>query len=247
MTPTILPCGDCALILQIGETVDTEANARIIALAAELEARALPGIWEIVPTYRSLLVRYDPEEVRGADLERQLLDAFDHPARAGAEARLWTVPCLYGGEAGQDLDELASMKGMSPDEVVAMHSGAQYRIYMIGFAPGFAYLGGLPEALHTPRLAKPRQNIPAGAIGIGGQQGNINSVASPSGWRYLGWTPVRPFDPARAEPFLFRAGDYIRFRPIGTDEAEALSARAEAGDPLVSPEAAPQNSGEAAR
>lgn len=247
MTPTILPCGDCALILQIGETVDAEANARIIALAAELEERALAGIWEIVPTYRSLLVRYDPEEVRGAELERQLLEAFEHPARTGAEGRLWTVPCLYGGAVGQDLDELSAMKGLSPDEVVALHSGAEYRIYMIGFAPGFAYLGGLPETLHTPRLLKPRQNIPAGAIGIGGQQGNINSVAGPSGWRFIGWTPVRSFDPARAEPFLFRAGDRLRFRPISTDEADALSARAEAGEPIIAPEPAPHTGGEAAR
>jgi KipI family sensor histidine kinase inhibitor len=145
MTPTVLPCGDCALVLQIGETVDAEANARIIALAAEMEARALPGVREIVPTYRSLLVRYEPEEVRGAELERQLLAAFEHPARAGAEGRLWTVPCLYGGAVGQDLEELAAMKGLSPDEVAALHSRAEYRIYMIGFAPGFAYLGGLPE------------------------------------------------------------------------------------------------------
>ena len=236
MTATVLPCGDCALIVQIGETVDAGANARIIALAAELEARALPGIQEIVPTYRSLLVRYDPEKVRGADLERQLLEAFEHPAKAGAEGRLWTVPCLYGGTVGQDFDELAAMKGLSPDELVALHSGAEYRIYMIGFAPGFAYLGGLPEILHTPRLTKPRQNIPAGAIGIGGQQGNINSVAGPSGWRFVGWTPVRSFDPARAEPFLFRAGDRLRFRPIGPDEAEDLSARREAGETIISPE-----------
>ncbi|HRP77652.1 MAG TPA: 5-oxoprolinase subunit PxpB [Aquamicrobium sp.] len=243
MTPTVLPCGDCALVLQIGETVDAEANARIIALAAEMEARALPGVREIVPTYRSLLVRYEPEEVRGAELERQLLAAYEHPARAGAEGRLWTVPCLYGGAVGQDLEELAAMKGLSPDEVAALHSGAEYRIYMIGFAPGFAYLGGLPEILHTPRLPKPRQNIPAGAVGIGGQQGNINSVAGPSGWRFVGWTPVRTFDPGRAEPFLFRAGDRLRFRPIGADEAAALSARAEAGELLISPEPA----GEASR
>jgi len=238
MTPTVLPCGDSALMLQVGESIDAEANTRIIALAAELEARALPGVREIVPTYRSLLVQYDPGEVRGADLERHLLAAFEHPARAGAEGRLWTVPCLYGGEVGQDLEDLAALKGLSPDEVAALHFGAVYRIYMIGFAPGFAYLGGLPEKLHTPRLAKPRQYIPAGAIGIGGQQGNINSVAGPSGWRYIGWTPVRSFDPVRPEPFLFRAGDRIRFRAIRADEANSLSARVEAGEPIIFPESA---------
>jgi KipI family sensor histidine kinase inhibitor len=236
MNPILLPSGDSALVLQIGETVDAEANARIISLNAELEARAIPGVEEIVPTYRSLLLRYDPEIVRGAELERVLLDAFAHNATTGSAGRLWTVPCLYGGEVGQDLDELAAMKNLTPQEVVTLHSGAEYRIYMIGFAPGFAYLGGLPDILHTPRLLKPRQNIPAGAIGIGGQQGNINSVASPSGWRFLGWTPLRTFDPARAEPFLFRAGDRVRFRAIGAAEAEELAARSAAGETIIQPE-----------
>ncbi|MEO3997947.1 5-oxoprolinase subunit PxpB [Mesorhizobium sp. CAU 1732] len=236
MNPTILPCGDSALVLQIGETIDADANARIIALNAELEARAIPGVEEIVPTYRSLLVRYDPEIVRGADLEVLLLDAFAHQADTRDAGRLWTVPCLYGGEVGQDLDELAAMKKLTTQEVIALHSGAEYRIYMIGFAPGFAYLGGLPDILHTPRLLKPRQNIPAGAIGIGGQQGNINSVGGPSGWRFLGWTPLRTFDPARAEPFLFRAGDRVRFRAIGADEAQELAARSSAGETIIQPE-----------
>lgn len=236
MTPIILPCGDSALVLQIGETVDAETNARIISLSAELEAHAIPGVEEIVPTYRSMLLRYDPEIVRGADLEKVLLAAFAHPAKIDSAGRLWTVPCLYGGEVGQDLDELASMKNLTPQEVVALHSGAEYRIYMIGFAPGFAYLGGLPDILHTPRLLKPRQNIPSGAIGIGGQQGNINSVAGPSGWRFLGWTPLRTLDPARAEPFLFRAGDRVRFRPIDADEAQDLAARSAAGETIIQPE-----------
>jgi KipI family sensor histidine kinase inhibitor len=247
MTPTILPCGDSAMTLQIGETIDADANARIIALAGEIEARAIPGVGEVVPTYRSLLVRYDPETVRGADLEKQLLEAFEHPSQTGAEGRLWTVPCLYGGASWQDLDELATMKSMSPEEVVALHSSAEYRIYMIGFAPGFAYLGGLPLALHTPRLLKPRQNIPAGAVGIGGQQGNISSVDGPSGWRFLGWTPVPTFDPAGAEPFLFRAGDRLRFRPIGADEADDLAARAKAGETIISPEPVARSGAEAAQ
>jgi KipI family sensor histidine kinase inhibitor len=236
MTPTILPCGDAALVLQIGDKIDAEANACVIALADELTARALPGVLEIVPTYRSLLVRYNPGQIRGGDLEQRLLQAFEHPANVSDQGRLWIVPCLYGGEVGQDLDELAAMKGLASEEVIALHSGAEYRIYMIGFAPGFAYLGGLPEILHTPRLLKPRQNIPAGAIGIGGQQGNINSVAGPSGWRFIGWTPVKSFDPERAEPFLFRAGDRIRFRPIGEEESRDLLARAAAGEMIVVPE-----------
>jgi len=230
------------LILQLGETIDAGVNARIIALASRLEtavdAGKLVGVLDIVPTYRSLLLRYDPEQVRGAALERMLRDMGDDPAGTGAPARYWQVPCLYGGEIGQDMDELAGMKGLTTDELIAIHSGTDYRVYMIGFAPGFAYLGGQPEILHTPRLPKPRQNIARGAIGIGGQQGNINSVAGPSGWRFLGWTPVRSFDPARAEPFLFRAGDHIRFRRIGTEEAHELEARSVAGETIITPQQA---------
>ncbi|WP_145104523.1 5-oxoprolinase subunit PxpB [Cereibacter sediminicola] len=240
MTPILLPCGDSAVTLQFGESVDAGANARIIALAAEVEAAsasgALAGVLDIVPTYRSLLVRYDPELVRGADLGERLLALASRPLSAGGTGRLWRVPCLYGGEVGQDLEEMARMKGLTLDELIALHSGTDYRVYMIGFAPGFAYLGGQPEILHTPRLPKPRQNIPRGAVGIGGQQGNINSVAGPSGWRFLGWTPVRAFDPDRAEPFLFRAGDHIRFHPIGPDEARALEARSAAGEAIITPQ-----------
>lgn len=234
--PKLLPCGDSALILQFGEAIDPLANRRIIAIAARLEALRVPGVTEIVPTYRSLLVRYDPEQIRGAALEAVLTDLQSEDTAGDAPGRLWTVPCLYGGEVGQDLEELARMKGMGPQELIDLHASAEYRVYMIGFAPGFAYLGGLPERLHTPRLPKPRQHIPAGAIGIGGQQGNISSVAGPSGWRYIGWTPVRSFDPARAEPFLFRAGDLIRFRPIDADEGRALSDRVRAGDTILEPQ-----------
>lgn len=240
MHPTLLPCGDSALVLQIGETVDAEANARIIAMAAELEAAvdagALEGVQDIVPTYRSLLVRYDPERIRGAELERKLREIGQHPIGDSAVGRLWVVPCLYGGDIGQDFDELVRTKGLSPEDLIALHSSAEFRVYMIGFAPGFAYLGGLPDILHTPRLPKPRQNIPCGAVGIGGRQGNINSVAGPSGWRFIGWTPVRSFDSARAEPFLFRAGDRIRFRPISADEAQELDGRSAAGEMIISPE-----------
>jgi KipI family sensor histidine kinase inhibitor len=235
MTPTFLPAGDQALVLQLGETIDPDTNARLIALAALVEAEAWPGVREIVPTYRSLLIAYDPEQLRGSELEARLRRLWDLPGHARAEGRLWHVPCLYGGEVGQDLEELAEMKGMTPEALIAMHAGALYRVYMIGFAPGFAYLGGLPEPLHTPRLPVPRQNIPAGAVGIGGQQASINSVAGPSGWRFIGWTPWQSFDPGRPEPFLFRAGDRIRFRPVEAAEAREIAAEVAAGALMPEP------------
>jgi KipI family sensor histidine kinase inhibitor len=224
MIPTLLPAGDRAVLFELGSTIDADTNARIIALAARLEAVQWAGVTEIVPTYRSLLVCYDPMALRGAELETRLLALWQGlTATAAPAGRLWRVPCLYGGEVGQDLETLASLKGLTPDEVIALHSGAEYRVYMIGFAPGFAYLGGLPERLHTPRLPVPRQSIPAGAIGIGGQQGSISSVAGPSGWRFVGWTPWNIFDAAAANPVLLRAGDRVRFEAVTPTQAQAIA------------------------
>lgn len=237
MTPTLHPSGDSALCLQLGETIDAGVNARVIALGAALTADPVLGVTEVVPTYRSLLVRYDPEIIRGAALEAVLCARYTALDGAAALGRLWRVPVVYGGAVGQDLDEMAAQKGLTREALIALHSGAEYRVYMIGFAPGFAYLGGLPEVLHTPRLAKPRQLIPAGAIGIGGQQASINSVAGPSGWRYIGWTPVRVFDPNRSPPFLLEAGDRVRFVPVDPDAGAALAERAAVGDALIAPEA----------
>lgn len=237
MTPTLHPSGDSALCLQLGETIDAGVNARVIALGAALTADPVLGVTEVVPTYRSLLVRYDPEIIRGAALEAVLCARYAALDGAAALGRLWRVPVVYGGAVGQDLDEMAAQKGLTREALIALHSGAEYRVYMIGFAPGFAYLGGLPEVLHTPRLAKPRQLIPAGAIGIGGQQASINSVAGPSGWRYIGWTPVRVFDPNRSPPFLLEAGDRVRFVPVDPDGGAALAERAAVGDALIAPEA----------
>lgn len=231
----ILDAGDQALVVEWAEHIDETVNTQVVRLAADLAASPIEGITETVPTYRSLLVCYDPEIIRGRILGERLLERAGRLDEAPLESRLWRVPVFYGGPACLDLDELAEMKGMSPADIVELHSSAEYRIYMIGFAPGFAYLGGLPEVLHTPRLQTPRQYIAASSIGIGGKQASINSVPGPSGWRYLGRTPVRPFDPQRAEPFLFRAGDRVRFFPISEREAEEYDRRVAAGESIVEP------------
>ncbi|WP_323718006.1 5-oxoprolinase subunit PxpB [Paracoccus aminovorans] len=230
------PAGDGALVVELAEVIDPAVNARIIALAGAVEAAAIPGVTEIVPTYRSLLLRYEPGVIRGAALESLLRDLLAGLPEGGGVWRRWTIPVVYGGAVGQDLDEMARMKGMTVQQVIALHASAEYRVFMVGFAPGFAYLGGLPQGLHTPRLSSPRQYVPAGGIGIGGQQASVNSVAGPSGWRFIGWTPVRVFDPARAEPFLLRAGDRLRFAPIDAGTGESLAAREAAGERIVRPE-----------
>ncbi|GGB20770.1 5-oxoprolinase subunit PxpB [Allosediminivita pacifica] len=234
--PVFLPVGEAAISVQFGTRIDEDANRRVIALARALDDAPVEGVLECVPTYRSLLVTYDPGHVRGAVLEAEL-EARIGALEIGADiGRTWRVPVVYGGDIGMDLGALAQDKAMSEAELVALHSGADYRVYMIGFAPGFAYLGGLPEALHTPRLATPRQSIPAGAIGIGGQQGSINSVSGPSGWRFIGWTPWRAFDPKREVPFLFSAGDRIRFVPVAEDEGAAIARGIASGEITPAPE-----------
>lgn len=233
MTPTILPAGDSALVFQLGEEVSPVLNARIIALADRLAKLRIAGLCDLVPTYRSLLITYDPERIRGSALAAEVLRIHTQIGDTAPQSRLLTVPALYGGAVGQDLEDLARMKSLTPEEIIALHLGAEYRVYMIGFAPGFAYLGGLPGALHTPRLAQPRQMVPAGALGIGGAQASVNSVAGPSGWRYIGWTPARSFAPDAPDPFLFRPGDRVRFRAIDRDEADALLAQQARGEPIV--------------
>lgn len=232
----ILPAGDQALTVEFSDRVDDEVNRRVIAFAGALDKDPIEGITETVPTYRSLLVCYDPGLVRGAALAgllRQRLETLDVADQPG---RIWTVPVHYGGDAALDLEELAAMKGLDCDALIRLHSQAEYRVHMIGFAPGFAYLGGLPDVLHTPRLKTPRQNIVAGSIGIGGRQSSISSFDGPSGWRFLGRTPLRLFDPRRAEPSLLRAGDTVHFAPVSAGEARRLEALASAGKAIAEPQ-----------
>ncbi|MDX2485474.1 MAG: 5-oxoprolinase subunit PxpB [Pseudodonghicola sp.] len=244
MTPVFHPFGDRALSVSFGEGVDAATNDAVIELAAALETRPFVGMEEVVPTYRSLLVIFDPLLIGGAEVEAQVAARLSATTGRLGTRRRWHVPVCYGGAAALDLDDLCAEKKLSREDLIALHSGAEYRVYMIGFAPGFAYLGGLPERLHTPRLQKPRQLVPAGAIGIGGQQASVNSVAGPSGWRFIGQTPLKAFDPAREEPFLFAAGDLIRFTPVTAQDYETLSRRLAAGESVVAPEiVAPEERG----
>ncbi len=227
--PRILRCGDRAIGIEFSDTVSKAANLKVLSLDASLAAEPIDGVLETIPTYRSLTVIYEPKIVRGASLGAQLLQRAAQDAAAPDTGRLLEFPVFYGGEHQADLDEIAELKNTTAADVIALHSSAEYRVYMIGFAPGFAYLGGLPEILHTPRLAVPRQRIEAGAIGIGGRQSSINSVPGPSGWRFIGSTPFKLFDPTRTEAFLLKAGDRITFRSIDIDEARELDEKVAAG------------------
>lgn len=230
MFPRILACGDSALCVELSDIIDEVISGQVIALAQSLTDTPIDGVEELVPTYRSLMVVYDPEIIRGRNLAISLQHRLEDLAVGDSHSRHFDVPVVYGGAVGMDLEALAAMKDLTTSQLIELHSSVEYRVYMIGFAPGFAYLGGLPEILHTPRLAAPRQRIEASAIGIGGKQASINSVPGPSGWRFIGRTPLRVFDPARPKPFLLRAGDRVSFRPVSEDEAAIVARSMGAGE-----------------
>lgn len=212
--PRVLPAGDAALTVELGDTVDPVVNRRVLEFDRRVRAAGLPGLLESVPTYRSLFVQYDPVQASFEALAAALLPLVPE-GDVPAEGRRWIFPACYGGEHGEDLGYVAGLHGMTAEQVVATHLAAEYRVYMIGFAPGFAYMGGLPQALHTPRRASPRLRIPANSVAIGGIQAGITSIPVPSGWHLLGRTPARMFDLARGDDaFLLAAGDTVRFERI---------------------------------
>lgn len=233
--PRFLPAGDTGLIVELGDAIDDEVNARVMLLDRAIIDAGVPGIEETVPTYRSLLVIYEPEAIGWAELVRRVSALLDQVPAGGSAAtgRRWTLPVVYGGSFGEDLAYVAQSHGLSEAEVIERHAGAEYRVHMIGFQPGFAYLGGLDPVLHTPRRADPRAKVPAGSVAIGGAQTAVYSVEAPSGWQLLGRTPVRVFDLLRAEPFLLAPGDRVRFRPAPLDAWEALARRVEAGETVA--------------
>lgn len=226
--PRILPAGDCALTVEFGNEISETVNAGVLALEEAVRSAAIEGVTETVPTYRSLLVCYDPCAIRFGALSRRIRRLLRGAASvAQASRRVIEIPVCYGGAYGEDLPGVAAHAGLSEEEVVRLHCSRDYRIYMLGFLPGFAYLGGMDPRLDTPRLTVPRQKIPSGSVAIGGKQTGIYPMPSPGGWRLIGSTPVKPYDPVRAEPILYRAGDFIRFVPVS--ETEFLRIRSLAG------------------
>ncbi|CAB3658621.1 5-oxoprolinase subunit B [Achromobacter animicus] len=235
--PRIVPAGDRTLLIEFADRIDADTNAQVLALADKLRSalRKTRGLSSVVPAYRSLAVGFDPLLIgHGAvrDLIARSLDAC-----AGAPMpvpRRWEVPVCYGGDHGMDLQALADLHQLAPAQLIARHTAPVYRVYMVGFLPGFAYLGGLDPLLHTPRRAMPRAHTPAGSVNIGGQQTAIASVPGPSGWHLIGRTPWRSFDLRHAQPFLFEAGDEVVFTPIDADAFEHLAAQQD--DPASRPQ-----------
>jgi len=213
-----LPAGDSALVAEFGMEVDEAVNQRVHDMAEWLETRRISGVTEVLPTFRSLMVFYDPTKLSYTALVRRLRK-YRPAAETGkaAEKKVLQVPCCYDGP---DLDGMTALTGLSREEIIAIHSGVDYKIYMMGFLPGFVYLGGLDKRICVPRLETPRTRIEPGSVGIGGSQTGVYPVASPGGWRILGRTYLKFYDPNRTEPILCRAGQYIRFVPISREAYE---------------------------
>lgn len=231
--PTVrfLDAGDGGLVVELGRDIDEATNAAVMALAEHLGEAAPDGILEIIPTYRSLLVQFDPLRLTKSMLVAAVESAWAATRTVDRHASLWHIPVCYGGGHGADLEAVARANGLDEAEVIARHAAVTYRIYMIGFAPGFAYLGGLDRSLHTSRRAEPRLKTPPRSVSIGGMQTAVSPpMEIPSGWHMLGQTAVRTYDPARkAQCFLFEPGDYLRFHPIEPHEYERQLEAAEVG------------------
>lgn len=215
----LLPAGDRALVAEFGNEISPEINNLVQALAAAVTKQNVAGVEELVPTFRSLLICYDPDILPLRELVRVLRTL--EPKETGAVSaarRILRIPCCYGSHFGPDLLELAKEKGMTRDEIITLHSQTDYRIYMLGFLPGFVYLGGLNKRLEAKRLSTPRVKIPKGSVGIGGSQTGVYPLDSPGGWRLIGATPVDFYNPNREQPILCQAGEYIRFEPISSTD-----------------------------
>jgi KipI family sensor histidine kinase inhibitor len=213
-----LSAGERGLVVEFGNEISVEINNQVRALAMALEAARIPGLVEVIPTYRSLGVEYDPLVMSFEEIQARVRDMVAHLDPKVLSAPKWVrIPTVYGGEYGPDLPFVAQHAGLSGAEVIRLHSQTKYHVYMIGFTAGFAYLGGLPERLHTPRLLSPRLKVPKGSVAIGGSQTGVYPAETPGGWRIIGRTYLNLFDPLQEIPTPMLPGDTVEFVPI-TDE-----------------------------
>jgi KipI family sensor histidine kinase inhibitor len=222
--PRIVAAGDSVLVVEFEARIDPIVNGRAIWLAERIRVADITGVRDIVPTYSSVAVFFDPLRTKYDDLRQRLEhEAGREPGAAPAPRQPLRVPVCYGGELGPDLDNVARHAKMSPEQVVAVHSSGTYHVFMLGFLPGFAYMGLLDPRLAAPRHSTPRARVARGSVGIAGRQTGIYPADTSGGWQLLGRTPVRPFDLDRRSPFLFRPGDAVQFVPVDRSEFERLA------------------------
>ncbi|MGY2048092.1 5-oxoprolinase subunit B family protein [Methylobacterium sp. JK268] len=228
--PRLLDAGEAALVAEFGDRVDPAINDRVLALDDALRADPPEGLRETVPTYRSLMIHYDPLVLDREALAARVRALAERPGTVRHAGATWLLPCCYDPPLAEDIAAVAEAIGRSVEEVAALHAGAAYRIYMFGFVPGFAYLGGLPEALAVPRRKTPRPPHPPNALMIGGGLAAVANMPMPTGWYVIGRTPERLYAPHRENPFPVAVGDTLRFEAIDAATFAALDARAAAGE-----------------
>lgn len=216
MMTRVLPAGDSAWLIELPERIDPGINARAVAIARAVEHAALP-VTDVVVGYRSVMVYVDPL-AREADRIQAALEGIAAAPHADAvdAGRDVEVPVCYDEPYGPDIADVAALGGCTPEEAIARHLAGDYRVYVVGFVPGFAYMASVDPRIAAPRRRSPRVQVPAGSVGIAGAQTGVYPASTPGGWNLIGRCPVRPYDPDRADPFLFRAGDRVRFRRIST-------------------------------
>ena len=227
--PRIIPANDSAILIEFGNSIDYEINAKVYALQAEIERSDLaPSVIEFIPSYRSLLVEYDNTEHTYAELHDQISKVAENIAvtkvsTTDGESDVHEIPVAYGGEYGPDLENVANHAGLTSEEVIDIHSGTDYHVFMLGFAPGFPYLGGMDERIACPRLATPRTLVPAGAVGIAEAQTGVYPNPSPGGWQLIGRTPMRLFDVDADPPSAMLPGTKVNFVPISHAQYDEIA------------------------
>jgi len=236
LRPRILTSGDTALVVEFGDAVDRRISGLVLSLDARIAARPPAGLVETVPTMRSLMVHFDPLVTSHGEIAGLVAGQLAGLEASEPEGRRWTLPVCYDEELGPDLADVARRTGLTQSEVVALHSGAKYRVYMIGFLPGHPYMGDLPEQLRLPRRESPRTSVPQGSVSMATTMTAIYPLESPGGWHLIGRTPVRLFDISQPDPSLLAPADEVRFRRIDRVEFDELSARAAAGALTILPD-----------
>ena len=228
MNVRFLVSGDTAVVAEFGDRVDRQLSAHVLQLAARVDASGIAGVYETVPTYRSLMVLHDPLTIDTAALIAKLRTLLDSPGTGAVQTRLWRIPACYERKHAPDLEEVAARTRLTEEDVVSLHSGTVFHVYMVGFVPGFPYMGDLPAALELPRRVDPRVKVPAGSIAIAARQTAVYPLESPGGWHLIGSTPVRLFDVRSSRPALLAPGDKVRFDPITASEFEDIRSAVEA-------------------
>ncbi len=235
--PRFLPSGDTALVVEFGDRIDRRLSAAVTGLADRIRVADLGGVTETVPTYRSLLVHYNPLETSAARLTGQISRLIEGQAAAQRSGRLWRIPTCHDPAFAPDLAEVAAKADLTPDEAIALHQAERYHVYMVGFVPGFPYLGDLPKALQLRRRENPRVKVPAGSVAIAASMTAVYTTECPGGWHLIGRTPAPLFDLRAEPPALLRPGDTVLFEPIPKAEFERIARAVASHDYALVPEA----------